>query len=237
MRIKHKPRAAPGRPHGREDTGRGGVATSSDAAAGTRGEDDVDDGATRSRSTRRTRARVASDERVSGIGTGERVDVRPVVVLAIDPATRSGWAIVHADTGQLLHFGTCTKRQGGIGKVIEKAVHIAGLIGARLDAVREVWSPHGWQGTALYACATAGGWWEAMAAAVGVEMTEVLTDTWRARVLGKGGQRSTKQWDAAACAYVKARWGVDVNRDEAAACCIAAWYVAHRRATVARSTD
>lgn len=148
------------------------------------------------------------------------------VVLGIDPAATSGWAVLAppAAQGSVLH---------GIAKTHDERVHaiavaqeVARRLSLPLVVVGEKWSQGGVMGHAQLAGLNAAwGRWEVALDFAGVTKARRLrtyVQTWHPAVLGKGHGRAPN-WKAICVAWVRATYGIEVGPDEADAIAIARW--------------
>jgi hypothetical protein len=143
-------------------------------------------------------------------------------ILAVDPATKSGWAIFH---GSLYKCSGVALNPGDRYAVVERFLAMAGNHPA--VAVVETWGA-GWKSyEALARTAENRGRWLELLEYEGVPVLGVLTQTWRARLYGRGysnrNKTTTAMYKKLAIDQVKRRLKLDVGHDEAEAILIGIW--------------
>lgn len=165
------------------------------------------------------------------------------VILAIDPGSVSGWAIVsprratvHARQPVTVWSG-CSS-DGPKNHVVEMARDAANDVKRPLIVVAETWTTGNrehdrrMKAAVLLGLGAAWGRWYDALDAVGVPKTRILrvnTATWRAKVIGGLMNRSTEEWKRLAQLHAHQRFpvrtpsGKITSDDEAEALCIAAW--------------
>lgn len=142
----------------------------------------------------------------------------PCVLLAVDPAATSGWALW---TGQAWATGVATDWRHRF-CVARDAGHARALTGMPLVVVAETWP--GLRGAALAGLGTQWGKWlaELERYELAPKVVRADTGTWRKAVLGitrQSGDASKR----AAMLRARAVLGHDVTADEAEALCIGLW--------------
>lgn len=161
------------------------------------------------------------------------------VILGIDPAATSGWALLAPSKGPaaLLGHGTTTRTHKGAAerrRVVEAADLHARSFGVPLVVVREDWagrwSPRrGKGGTNTRTVAGLGAAWGEWSQVLlerripHARIVKVTTGEWRRALFGVS-RLPSGAWDAMAANYVRAGWGAKgLTDDEAEAVCVAAW--------------
>jgi hypothetical protein len=140
-------------------------------------------------------------------------------ILAVDPATKSGWAYFHGS--QYFGSGTITSAKGRHEIVRIWAERSAGQ--PRV-AVVETWGPHWKSHTALARTAENRGRWLEHLALLDIPVVGVKPETWRSRLLGKYGNARTKQFKELALTHASARIKRTITQDdEAEAILIGIW--------------
>lgn len=152
------------------------------------------------------------------------------VLLPIDPARVSGYGILHS--GKLLVSGASSDDLV-FRHVVEQAKAEAVERGLPLIVVAETWTAGRDGRDARMRIQTVlglGAAWQRWASAlseVGIPKSRILRVnmmSWRAKVLGGPMARTTAEWKALACRFVRARFGLEtVTDDEAEALCIGVW--------------
>jgi hypothetical protein len=144
----------------------------------------------------------------------------PCVILAVDPAATSGWALLVGGSDPRGHrVGIATEWQDRMAAAVD-ASHLASDLGPPLVVVAETWP--GLRGTALAGLGAQWGKWLAELERLDVpdgRIVRVDTGTWRKTVLGitrQSGEASKR----AAMMRAHAVLGHDVTADEAEALCI-----------------
>ena len=144
----------------------------------------------------------------------------PCVVLAIDSAQVSGWALFVS--GELITAGVCKVDHDAVVSIAQAQATAHKL---PLIVVAETWSP-GFKShkTVLGMGAAWGIWTSALTRAKHPKrrIVKVLPATWRSAVLHRG-RRGRDLWKAAAQSYVKQRYHVELSDDAAEAVCIGVW--------------
>lgn len=149
----------------------------------------------------------------------------PCVVLGIDPGATSGWAVVlrGEPTGAIGIARTAIDRH----HAIMSAIQIADRNSLPLVVVAEKWSAGGWAShTTLLGLGAAWGAWREALVECGVSerrVVRVLTQTWRAAVLGGGNRRGGRDWKREAVEWARRALGREVGPDAAEALAIAVW--------------
>lgn len=147
------------------------------------------------------------------------------VVLGIDPGATSGWAVVlRGDpTGAIGIARTAPERRDAV----MYAQQVADRSGLPLVVVAEKWSAGGWAShTTLLGLGAAWGAWREALVECGVperRVVRVLTQTWRAAVLGGGNRRGGRDWKREAVEWARRALGREVGPDAAEALAIAVW--------------
>lgn len=156
------------------------------------------------------------------------------VVLGIDPGATSGWAVVlrGEPTGDIGKARTAAERANAI-NVARECAQTAGL---PLIVVAEKWSAGGWAShTTLLGLGAAWGVWRESLRECGVpesRIVRVLTQTWRARILGGTNGKGKRDWKREARAWADRTLATTHPRlvrpegltaDESEALAIAAW--------------
>lgn len=150
------------------------------------------------------------------------------VVLAIDPGSKSGAAVMHG--GQLiqswaLKLDDIEQRAA----VVQTAIGTAIALNLPLMAILERWRGGGKWGTrAIAGTGASYGVWRDELIRAGYpksRITTVYPTEWRGRVFGFAAGRSSNEWKRIAVEYVQARFDVTLKADEAEAVCIALWGV------------
>lgn len=146
----------------------------------------------------------------------------PVVVLGLDPARVSGWAILV--DGQLAASGTA-RSASERAQVVSTAQTASEAHQRRLVVVAERWLTGGWASfDAIAGLAAAwGAWREALEIAGHPKrrVVRVTPQTWRASLLG--GRATREEWKRRAVWRVRAEHGIEVSDDEAEAVLIGQW--------------
>ena len=151
------------------------------------------------------------------------------VVLAVDPAKVSGWAIVARAPGTAseLACGCNTARTADARRrAAESAFAAAFIAGLPLVVCAERWSSHGAFGGARTQRGLGAAWgrWAEALEIAGVpkrRIVRVYAQTWAGAILSAGGRGWTRERrEAASIAYVKRRFGIECGADEAAAVCL-----------------
>jgi hypothetical protein len=142
----------------------------------------------------------------------------PLTVLAIDPGSLSGVAVM---TGDELRYSGTTRCAADRRRIVEMWHDHAHVI------VRETWSPGGERGfkQALGLGATWGRWQEALELADSkLRVVSVLPQVWRhALPMRRHPKMTREQWKASAVAFIEATYGIRVDDNAAEAACIALW--------------
>lgn len=168
----------------------------------------------------------------------------PCVVLGIDPAASSGWA-VHTPDASVREHGVRPSRIHTSSWARDRAERMEAIETARLAAGHRelplIVVAEDWQSGHMPALAYGGlreqwgRWADAIEGHLGdVPIVRVLCQTWRAglglrpfidaSVLARPKkERDRAAWKRAAVVAVKARFGLDVNDDEAEGICVATW--------------
>jgi hypothetical protein len=115
-----------------------------------------------------------------------------VVILAVDPATKSGWCIWSPDGYHSYGEANVYSESGRIESIVNEALALATEKNLPLFVVAEKWTSHG-LGNQAYAglCATWGIWkWAIDRAGIKKKnVVRVFPQTWRTWTLGRGGLR------------------------------------------------
>lgn len=162
----------------------------------------------------------------------------PCVILAVDPAATSGWALVYASpsvpSAQVWQHGvaeTWIHRSDACAR----AHGVAHALGRPLVVVAETWRVSGgkqgregrasWNSATIAGLGTSWGLWLAELQRLDVperRIVRVDTGTWGQVVLGRS-RMTTEQRHAASQLRARAVLGHDVTPDEAAALCLGLW--------------
>lgn len=172
---------------------------------------------------RRKRAATAANDNAEPVMLAWRC-----VVLAVDTARVSGWAI--RASGHLLSSGEVdTLEHGDVAEIIELAEQSASV--RKLPLVLVLEKPWGGMMSTIVALGMARERWLQPWRAAGLprkRVVSVMPASWRARVLGRGYARATREQvrDAEAAAArtleTKSSWG-ELGADECAAILISRW--------------
>lgn len=167
---------------------------------------------------------------VRGKGGGAMIDP-PLIILGIDPARRSGWAITR-DYAYLQHGLATTATHRAY--AIKTARELAAVYETPLIVIGERWQG-GWAKGRGHARTISGvgaqwGRWQEALEAAGIPKRRILRvgqSTWRARVIGGRVARKTEEWDRVMVASAKALYPdlafYWLKPDEAAALLICRW--------------
>ncbi len=149
--------------------------------------------------------------------------------MGIDPGATSGWAVMVRGmvTGAIGVARTADERRDAV----LYAQRLAEINALPLVVVAETWSAGGWASHAtLLGLGAAWGAWRESLRECGVpesRIVRVLTQTWRAAILGGGNRRGGRDWKAEAIRWAERAIGAALCRrltaDEAEALCMAAW--------------
>jgi hypothetical protein len=149
------------------------------------------------------------------------------LVLGIDPAQTSGWALLCQ--GKLVQSGSVVNAHLR-SEVIRLAKHNEVLSGLSLVIVMEDWTAGGWPGhKQMFGMGAARGRWLEQIELAGIPSRRVISvypQTWRAAIFGTGGSKiKGPQYKAMAVAHARSYFGMgrDPSDDEADALCIARW--------------
>lgn len=153
----------------------------------------------------------------------------PCVVLGVDPGATSGWAVMVRGmvTDAIGVARTSDERRDAV----SEAQRLALINALPLVVVAETWSAGGWASHAtLLGLGAAWGAWRETLAEHGIparRIVRVLTQTWRAAILGGGNRRGGRDWKAEAIRWAERALGTRcpgrLTADEAEALCMAAW--------------
>lgn len=114
---------------------------------------------------------------------------------------------------------------------VSEALRLALINALPLVVVAETWSAGGWAShSTLLGLGAAWGAWRETLAEHGISarrVVRVLTQTWRAAILGGGNRRGGRDWKAEAIRWAERAIGAALVRrltaDEAEALCVASW--------------
>jgi len=147
------------------------------------------------------------------------------IILAIDPAETSGWAIF--EDGQLRLCGRCRSPSDQLNSIVLRAVEISQIAGRTLVVVGEKWAP--------YVTANLAPYWKPwdwalhdlkrdMKIRPAPKVVRVNVSTWRAKIYGgKVGRNVSKTM---ACECARQWYGLNISEEEhdmAEACMIGRW--------------
>lgn len=148
------------------------------------------------------------------------------MILAVDPGASSGWAIAD-DEGRVIRWGYLRLDSKGSAMAMNATIPFYTLEAMIIEGPAPMGPQMGWR--TMYGLGVARGRWEQEARRHGLDVIEVNPRTWQAACLG--GRMKREQ--AIACYRERARAIVGATKpipaDEAAAICIADWYVTEQR--------
>lgn len=146
------------------------------------------------------------------------------VILAFDPGARTGWAIL--GLGRRIDSGVIRiERRDRLRTIAREARTLALAQEIPLVVAMETWSPGGWRThETIVAMGRSVGVIETALSAELVlpsQIVRVLTQTWRAGVIG--GRHGTDAWKHLARLHARERCGVEAQSDEAEAILVGLW--------------
>lgn len=144
------------------------------------------------------------------------------VILALDPATKSGWAIF--SRGRLLGSGVARDASDRF-EVLEAAAEIGADEELPVIVVAETWSCGNWKSwDAIAGVHQAWGRWAEQLELGGFDaVVRVLVDTWRHDIFGTRAKLPRKVAKELAKTRVKSMYGKKASADEAEAILIGEW--------------
>lgn len=173
---------------------------------------------------------------------------RDLIILAIDQAATSGWAMARVTDGKVSELRSGTAKTSDERKaVVSQLVWADYIVSAQampvpsqhaLKHVQVVFEDHGgfhfgrgnMSMASVLGMGAARGRWLEQLEGVGLKKSRIQSvspKAWRKAVLGLAGNASSERAKQAALLYARAKYGLSCTDDEAEALCMLAWAVAN----------